>query len=68
MEATTRNEMMERLKSAITTQADLEYIGKELWFIHFSKLIKIKFPIDLACKIASELAYKQVNSIFKAHE
>jgi hypothetical protein len=53
------------LKNAITSQEELELVAKEIWFMHFTNLIKLGFSLDFATKQATRNAERQVNLLTK---
>lgn len=53
------------LKNAITTQEELEIVAKEIWFMHFTNLIKLGFSLDFATEQATKNAERQVNLLTK---
>lgn len=51
---------IEELKKSITSQDELNYISKEVWFMNLIRLIKLGFSIDFATKKATEISQKQM--------
>ena len=49
------------LKQAITNQDELNLIAKEIWFMNFTRLIKLKFSVDFATKKATEISERQIS-------
>lgn len=60
-----KNQLLQDLKNAITSQEELELIAKEIWFMNFTKLIKLGFSLDFATEQATRNAERQVNLLTK---
>ena len=62
---TMNTEMIKNLKSAITTQDELNALAAHLWQYNFENLLRKKFGVEYATTKASELAQRQIELLLK---